>query len=53
MTSIDAQIPASPQQHPGTSGGGSAYAQLSRQIREAGLLDRRPVYYTWKVAVTW
>ena len=31
---------------------GSQYAQLSRQIRQAGLLDRRPGYYTWKIAVT-
>jgi fatty acid desaturase len=52
MTSIDAQIPASPLQRPGTSGRVSEYAQLSRLIREAGLLDRRPGYYTWKIAVT-
>ena len=52
MTSIDAQIPASPLQWPGTSARGSQYAQLSRLIREAGLLDRRPGYYTWKIAVT-
>jgi fatty acid desaturase len=31
---------------------GSDYAQLSRQIREAGLLERRPGYYAWKIAVT-
>ena len=31
---------------------GSEYAQLSRQIRHAGLLERRPRYYTWKIAVT-
>ena len=31
---------------------GSAYAQLSRRIREAGLLDRRRRYYAWKIAVT-
>jgi fatty acid desaturase len=31
---------------------GSPYAQLSRQIRRAGLLERRPGYYIWKIAVT-
>ena len=31
---------------------GSEYAQLSRRIRQAGLLDRRPRYYAWKIAVT-
>jgi fatty acid desaturase len=30
-------------------GRGSAYAQLSRQVRQAGLLHRRPVYYTTKI----
>ena len=31
---------------------GSDYAALSRQVRQAGLLDRRPRYYAWKIAVT-
>ena len=31
---------------------GSEYAQLSRRIRQAGLLDRRPRYYAWKIAIT-
>ncbi len=31
---------------------GSAYAQLSRQIRQSGLLQRRPRYYFWKITVT-
>jgi fatty acid desaturase len=31
---------------------GSAYAQLSRRVKEAGLLERRPGYYVWKIAVT-
>jgi fatty acid desaturase len=31
---------------------GSEYAELSRQVREAGLLERRPGYYIWKIAVT-
>ena len=31
---------------------GSDYAQLSRQIKQAGLLKRRPGYYIWKIAAT-
>jgi fatty acid desaturase len=31
---------------------GSEYAQLSRQIRQAGLLERRPRYYVWRITVT-
>jgi fatty acid desaturase len=31
---------------------GSEYAALSRQVRQAGLLDRRTGYYAWKVALT-
>ena len=31
---------------------GSEYAQLSRQIKEAGLLERRGGYYAWKIAAT-
>ena len=31
---------------------GSEYAELSRQVKEAGLLERRPEYYAWKIAVT-
>jgi fatty acid desaturase len=31
---------------------GSEYAMLSRHIRQAGLLDRRLRYYTWKIALT-
>jgi hypothetical protein len=31
---------------------GSEYAALSRQVRQAGLLDRRLRYYTWKMALT-
>jgi fatty acid desaturase len=31
---------------------GSDYAILSRQVRQAGLLDRRPRYYTWKITLT-
>jgi fatty acid desaturase len=31
---------------------GSDYAQLSRQVKQAGLLDRRPRQYIWRIAVT-
>jgi fatty acid desaturase len=31
---------------------GSDFAALSRQVRQAGLLDRRPGYYAWKVTLT-
>jgi len=31
---------------------GSEYAQLSRQVKQAGLLERRPWYYIWKITVT-
>jgi len=31
---------------------GSEYAKLSRQVRQAGLLDRRPGYYAWKITAT-
>jgi fatty acid desaturase len=36
----------------GTAARGSAYAQLSRDVRDAGLMARRPAYYTWKIALT-
>jgi fatty acid desaturase len=31
---------------------GSEYAMLSRRVREAGLLDRRTHYYSWKIGLT-
>jgi fatty acid desaturase len=31
---------------------GSDYAALSRQVRQSGLLDRRPRYYAWKITLT-
>jgi fatty acid desaturase len=31
---------------------GSDYAQLSRQIRQAGFMDRRPRYYAWQITIT-
>jgi fatty acid desaturase len=37
---------------PPARGQGSEYAQLSRQIKQAGLLQRRPAYYTGKITFT-
>jgi len=31
---------------------GTDYAALSRLVRQSGLLDRRPRYYAWKIALT-
>ena len=31
---------------------GSEYAELSRLVRQAGLLERRPGYYAWKISLT-
>jgi fatty acid desaturase len=31
---------------------GSDYARLSREIKQAGLLERRPGYYLWKISAT-
>jgi len=31
---------------------GSEYAELSRQVRQAGLLERCPAYYVWTIALT-
>jgi fatty acid desaturase len=31
---------------------GSDYAALSRQVRQAGLLERHPRYYIWRIAAT-
>jgi fatty acid desaturase len=56
MRSLEAGVPAGP-------GGltldtaalperGSAYAQLSRLIKQAGLLQRRSRYYAWRIAIT-
>src|SRR6266700_5716628 len=43
--SASARTPAAPQR-------GRDYAQLSRQVKQAGLLDRRPGLYVWKITVT-
>jgi fatty acid desaturase len=32
--------------------GGSDFARLSRAVRQAGLLDRRPGSYAWRIAIT-
>jgi len=31
---------------------GSDYARLSRQVRQAGLMDRRPARYAWQITIT-
>jgi fatty acid desaturase len=31
---------------------GSEYAELSRQVKQAGLLELRSAYYAWKIALT-
>ncbi len=43
--STSARTPTAPQR-------GSDYAQLSRQVKQAGLLERRPGRYAWKITVT-
>jgi fatty acid desaturase len=43
---------AQPDSAPAAAQCGSEYAQLSRQVRHAGLLDRRPRYYAGKIAAT-
>jgi len=47
VTSTGTELgPAAPQAR------GSDYAQLSRQVRQAGLIDRRPGHYAWQITVT-
>jgi fatty acid desaturase len=41
-----------PQPDPSSPPRGSEYAELSRQVRRAGLLDRRPWYYARMITVT-
>jgi fatty acid desaturase len=43
--SASARTPTAPQR-------GSDYAQLSRQVKQAGLLERRPGRYAWKITAT-
>lgn len=42
----------SPSAPPAAPPRGSDYAQLSREVKEAGLLAPRPASYVWKIAVT-
>lgn len=44
--------PAGPAAEPTVAGRGSDYAQLSRAVRQAGLLDRRTGNYAWRIAIT-
>jgi fatty acid desaturase len=57
VRSSDVEAPKARRQPPaapvsGTSVRGSAYAELSRQVKQAGLLRRRPRYYLGKITVT-
>jgi fatty acid desaturase len=55
---ISETVDAPPRQHPSSTPSpltpqrGSEYALLSRQVKQAGLLDRRSRYYLWKIAAT-
>ncbi len=46
----DMSRPVGARRGPPETGRGSDYAELSRQVRQAGLLDRRPAYYALKIA---
>jgi fatty acid desaturase len=39
-------------EHSVTASRGSNYAELSRQVRQAGLMDRRPGCYAWRTTLT-
>src|SRR5258708_34650160 len=41
-----------PSDTPSASSRGSDYAQLSRQIRQAGLMERQSGRYAWRITVT-
>jgi fatty acid desaturase len=47
---VVSQVPLSEARVPAANAWGSDYAQLRRQVKEAGLLNRRPGYYTVKIA---
>jgi fatty acid desaturase len=49
MTSLERELTAGPT--PPRTGRWSDYTQLSRQIKQAGLLDRRHGYYTAKISL--
>jgi len=53
MSTTDASTATPPSDASSTASGsrGSAYAELSRQIRQAGLLNRRPAYYARHAAL--
>ncbi len=44
--------PSTPARTPTAPQRGSDYAQLSRDVKQAGLLERRPGRYVWKITVT-
>jgi fatty acid desaturase len=44
--------PSQPPDTPSAPERGSDYARLSRQIRQAGLMERRPGHYAWRIAIT-
>ena len=56
MRSLEAGVPAGPGSLTVTTAAlperGSAYAQLSRLIKQAGLMQRRSRYYAWRIAIT-
>jgi fatty acid desaturase len=49
---IAAPRPPLPPPAPPTAERGSDYARLSRQVRQAGLMERRTGRYAWRIAVT-
>jgi len=49
---VAAVLPAGSAPAPCAPQRGSDYAVLSRQVRQAGLLERHPRYYLWRIAVT-
>jgi fatty acid desaturase len=49
---MTAQISHEPVPPPLVERPGSDYAELSRRIKTAGLLRRRPAYYRWKIVAT-
>ena len=49
MASLDRELTAGPT--PPRAGRWSEYTQLSRQIKQASLLDRRHGYYTAKISL--
>ncbi len=51
-TATATRSPLEPSVAPLASSRGSDYAQLSRQIRQAGLMERRPGLYAWRISVT-